>query len=129
MIDDNTLSLIQGALDRFHHFCDTFQVLRVRPNGFSLPRQHSLSHYHRLIRLFGAPNGLCSSITESKHIEVIKNLYWRSNHCNPLDQILVINQRLHKLAAAHIDFQSRGMLRGTVIIDVCARAGLLGMSS
>jgi hypothetical protein len=44
----------------------------VRPDGFALPRQHALVHYLMLIRLFGLPNGLCSSITESKHIKAVK---------------------------------------------------------
>lgn len=38
----------------------------LRPEGHLLPRQHSLVHYSALIRGFGAPNGLCSSITESR---------------------------------------------------------------
>ncbi|KAF9521566.1 hypothetical protein CPB83DRAFT_778511, partial [Crepidotus variabilis] len=35
-------------------------------------RQHALSHYVLLIILFGASNGYCSSITESKHIKAVK---------------------------------------------------------
>jgi hypothetical protein len=126
MIDDDTLSLIQVAIDRFHHFRDIFQVLGVRPTGFSLPRQHSLSHYHHLIRLFGSPNGLCSSITESKHIKSVKEPWRRSNRCNALGQILMTNQRLDKLAASRVDFKSRDMLRGVVLMDACMRAELLG---
>jgi hypothetical protein len=128
MIDDGSLSLIQDSLNRFHQYRVIFQILGVRPNGFSLPRQHSLSHYHQLIRLFGAPNGLCSSITESKHIKSVKEPQRRSNRCNALGQMLVINQRLDKLAAARIDFESRGMLRGTVLTDVHAHAGSPGKS-
>lgn len=127
MINDNSLSLIQIAIDRFHHFREIFQILGVRPTGFSLPRQHSLSHYPELIRLFGAPNGLCSSITESKHIKSVKEPWRRSNRCNALGQMLITNQRLDKLAAARINFESRGMLRGIVLMDACTRAGLLGM--
>ncbi|KAJ7913803.1 hypothetical protein B0H13DRAFT_2004115 [Mycena leptocephala] len=44
----------------------------VCPDGFCLPRQHSLTHYRYLSQEFGAPNGLCSSITESKHIKAVK---------------------------------------------------------
>jgi hypothetical protein len=126
MIDDDTLGLIQETLDRFHRYREIFQVLRVRPNGFSLPRQHSLSHYHHLIRLFGAPNGLCSSITESKHIKAVKEPWRRSNRCNPLGQILATNQRLDKLAAARSDFETRKMLEGMVLTDACERAGTRG---
>jgi hypothetical protein len=76
-----------------------------------LPRQHSLKHYCLLIQLFGAPNGLCSSITESKHIKAVKEPWRCSSRNEPLGQMLLTNQRLDKLAAAHADFQARGMLR------------------
>jgi hypothetical protein len=82
----------------------------IRPNGYSLPRQHSLVHYTFLIQEFGAPNGLCSSITESKHIQAVKEPYRRSSRYEALGQMLVTNQRLDKLAAARVDFQARGML-------------------
>ncbi|KAG2743052.1 hypothetical protein P692DRAFT_201841927 [Suillus brevipes Sb2] len=62
-------------------------------------------HHIHLIRLFGAPNGLCSSITESKHIKAVKEPWWR--------QMLVTNQCLDKLAAAWTDFMNCGMLSGT----------------
>jgi hypothetical protein len=63
-----------------------------------------MTHYSMLIRLFGAPNGLCSSITESKHIPAVKNSYQRSNRYQALLQMLLTNQRLDKLAAARADF-------------------------
>jgi hypothetical protein len=125
-MNDDTLSLIQLSLDRFYYCRAIFQVLGVRPAGFSLPRQHSLSHYPQLIRKFGAPNGLCSSITESKHIPSVKKSYRRSNRCNPMGQMLLTNQRMDKLAAARADFESRGMLGGTALTDACARAALPG---
>ncbi|KAJ7800738.1 hypothetical protein B0H14DRAFT_3784803 [Mycena olivaceomarginata] len=63
----------------------------------SLPRQHSLKHYPRFIRFFGSPNGLCSSITESKHIKAML-------------RTLV---RLDKLAALKAVLTLRGMMTGT----------------
>jgi len=63
-----------------------------------------------MIRLFGAPNGLCSSITEVKHIKAVKEPWRRSNRHKPLEQILLTNQRLDKLVAARIDFTQHGML-------------------
>lgn len=125
IFDDRTLASIQDAIERFHHYRQIFLLLGVRPEGFSLPRQHSLSHYHQLIRLFGAPNGLCSSITESKHIEAVKWTYRRSNRCNALCQMLLSNQRAAKLAAARSDFEARGMLKGMVLTEACERAGSL----
>lgn len=81
-------------------------------------------HYARGIHLFGAPNGLCSSITESKHIKAVKEPWRRSSRFNALGQMLLTNQRLDKLAASHNDFKSRGMLKGT-----CLSQALLTMGS
>ncbi|KAH0834698.1 hypothetical protein J3R83DRAFT_10225 [Lanmaoa asiatica] len=100
---------LQDALSRFHQYHEVFKNAGV-VQSFSLPRQHSLSHYFELIKQFGAPNGLCSSITESKHIKAVKMPYRRSSHHQALGQMLVINQRLDKLTSAQVDFQARGML-------------------
>ncbi|OBZ74460.1 hypothetical protein A0H81_05119 [Grifola frondosa] len=67
-----TLDQLNDALKRFHENRTIFQTTNVRPTGFSLPRQHSMVHYNHLIWDFAAPNGLCSSITESKHIVAVK---------------------------------------------------------
>ncbi|KAI0632415.1 hypothetical protein C8Q77DRAFT_1218797 [Trametes polyzona] len=115
VITTETLLQIEDALDRFHQHRVIFKEVGVRLAGFSLPRQHSLVHYPRLIQLFGAPNGLCSSITESKHIKAVKEPYRRSNRYEALGQMLLTNQRLDKLAAARLDFQSRGMLQGPCV--------------
>lgn len=111
ILDENSLDAMDTALANFHANREAFRC--VRPDGFSLPRQHSLVHYRRSIELFGAPNGLCSSITENKHIKAVKKPYRRSNRNRPLGQMLVTNQRLDKLAAARVDFTARGMLRGS----------------
>ncbi|KAI9431568.1 hypothetical protein H4582DRAFT_2113416 [Lactarius indigo] len=125
MFNDDTLGLVQNALDCFHHFRLIFQAVGVHLNGFSLPRQHSLCHYRHLIHLFGAPNGLCSSITESKHIKAIKEPWHRLNRCNTLGQMLIINQHLDQLAALCSYFESRGMLKSTVLADAYAPADAL----
>ncbi|KAI5980898.1 hypothetical protein EDD15DRAFT_2204812 [Pisolithus albus] len=110
VITDDTLSDLKNALDRFHYHREIFREVGVRVEGFSLPRQHSLVHYEALIRLFGAPNGLCTSITESKHITAVKKPWRRSSKYRALGQILRTNQRLAQLAAARSDFEARGML-------------------
>ncbi|KAF8977475.1 hypothetical protein BDQ17DRAFT_1403369 [Cyathus striatus] len=69
--ESHDLQELQDALNRFHKYCDVFIQPGVHDN-VSLPCQHSLSHYVYSIRLFGSPNGLCSSITESKHIKAVK---------------------------------------------------------
>ena len=72
VITEDTLVELKDALRRFHQYREVFRDIGVRVEGFSLPRQHSLVHYEALIRLFGAPNGLCTTITESKHITAVK---------------------------------------------------------
>ena len=110
VITEPDLIRLQEALDRFHKFRTIFETTGVRPHGISLPRQHALVHYASLIRLFGAPNGLCSSLMESKHIRAVKEPWRRSNRNQALGQMLVTNQRLDQLAAAQADFAARGML-------------------
>ncbi|KAG1753704.1 uncharacterized protein EDB91DRAFT_1242677 [Suillus paluster] len=100
IITEKTLKQIQEPLNRFYQYQKFFQTLNVVPT-FSLPRQHSLQHYLLLIRLFGAPNCLCSSITEAKHIKAVKELWRRSSRYKALGQMLVTNQHLDKLAASH----------------------------
>ncbi len=107
------LQQLEDALSRFHHHRTIFVTSGVRLDGISLPRQHSLIHYPSLIRNFGAPNGLCSSITESKHIRAVKEPWRRSSRNQPLGQMLVTNQRLDQLSTAHTDFKNRGMLSET----------------
>ncbi|KIK80886.1 hypothetical protein PAXRUDRAFT_157420, partial [Paxillus rubicundulus Ve08.2h10] len=84
-------------------YCEVFRATDIVPT-FSLPHQHSMKHYPSLICQFGTPNGLCSSITELKHIKAVKEPYCCSNHHNALGQMLLCNQCLDKLAVCHINF-------------------------
>jgi len=117
ILTEGDLDTLDTMLQRFHHYRVVFKDAGVRPEGFSLPRQHALVHYRRHIQNFGAPNGLCSSITESMHIAAVKKPWRRSSRYNALQQMLTINLRNDKLAAARIDFQSRGMLDGTCLSE------------
>ena len=116
-ITQTSLHALDDALHKFHHHHKIFQESGVRPTGFSLPCQHALVHYHRHIEKFGAPNGLSSSITESKHISAVKKPWRQSNHFEALGQMLTINSRNDKLAAARVDFSSRGMLNGSCLSE------------
>jgi hypothetical protein len=112
VLDDKDLEAIDAAVAEFHQERVAFNV--IRPDGYSLPRQHSIVHYRYLIQEFGAPNGLCSSITESKHIKAVKEPWRRSSRFEALGQMLVTNQRLDKLAAVRVNFQARGMLISSI---------------
>ncbi|KAG2124069.1 hypothetical protein BD769DRAFT_1628798 [Suillus cothurnatus] len=114
VITETSLNEIDDAVARFHQYREIFKVTEI-VSTFSLPRQHSIKHYNTLIRLFGAPNGLCSSITESKHIKAVKEPWRRSSCYKALGQMLVTNQRLDKLTASHQDFYAHGMLNGTCL--------------
>ncbi|KAH8071048.1 hypothetical protein BXZ70DRAFT_1058347 [Cristinia sonorae] len=116
VLTDTSLKQIENAIAAFHRHRKVFINVGVRPDGFSsLARQHSLDHYPEHIRAFGALNGLCSSITESKHIKAVKEPWRRSNRFEALGQMLLTNQRLDKLAAIKADFDARGMLVGSLL--------------
>ncbi|KAF8149984.1 hypothetical protein B0H34DRAFT_785236 [Crassisporium funariophilum] len=105
---------LEAALSRFHQHRSIFIETGVRI-GISLPRQHALKHYARSIRLFGSPNGLCSSITESKHIKAVKEPWRRSNRFNALSQMLRTLSRLDKIAAVRRQFERWGMMVGSAV--------------
>ncbi len=113
-INQDTIRKIEDCLHRFHTHRKVFQTTGVQ-SSFSLPCQHSLMHYIWAIQQFGAPNGLCTSLTESRHITTVKEPWRQSNWFEALRQILTINQRLHKLGAARADFEEHGMLKGNII--------------
>lgn len=117
-INEDTLIAIDAALARYHTERKIFEEVGVRDDNFSLPRQHSMVHYRALIQEFGAPNGLCSSITESKHIKAVKEPWRRSNRYNALGQMLVTNQRMDNIAASRVDFTDRGMLDAPVEVGL-----------
>ncbi|KAI9566660.1 hypothetical protein HD554DRAFT_2040198 [Boletus coccyginus] len=111
VITDSALSSISDAIEHFHCYREVFKRTGI-VSTFLLSCQHSVKHYPELVQLFGTPNGLCSSITENKHITAVKKPYRRLNKHKALGQILVTNQQLNKLSAAQTNFASRGMLNG-----------------
>ncbi|THU81212.1 hypothetical protein K435DRAFT_873567 [Dendrothele bispora CBS 962.96] len=108
-INEDSLKLIQDRLDAFHFYRQVFLTTGVR-QSFCLPRMHSMVHYPFLIQEFGAPNGLCSTITESRHITAVKRPWRRSNRWNALSQMLLTNQRIDKLLALRADLVERGLV-------------------
>ncbi|KAF9526782.1 hypothetical protein CPB83DRAFT_870278 [Crepidotus variabilis] len=108
------------ALEHFWECIEQFHELRaifietVVCVHTSLPRQHALSHYYRLIQLFGSPNGLCSSITESKHIKAVKEPWRRSSCFKALVQMLQSILRMEKMAALRRQLAQEGKLDGSL---------------
>ena len=119
IITEDSLKQLNVALHEFHESRQVFSGT-ARPGGpsaFSLPRQHAMVHYLDHIKNFGSPNGLCSSITESKHITAVKRPWRRTNKHAALPQMLKVNERLDKIAAARADFAARGMLYDSCLVQ------------
>jgi hypothetical protein len=108
-IGEDVLMELDDAIKRFHKYRQVFLDTYVREH-FDLPRQHALLHYPDLIRLFGAPNGHCTSITENAHIRFVKDIYRRSNRNHPLLQMLESNTRMSQLATARRRYTHCGLL-------------------
>jgi hypothetical protein len=101
-ISASALEHFRECIERFPKLCDAFIACGIREEML-LPCQHAFNHYYHLIIAFGSPNGLCSSITESKHIKAFK----------AIAQIVVTLLQLHKMAAARQHFTLLSMLKGT----------------
>jgi hypothetical protein len=86
-INSTALKTAEELVGKFHELRAVFIAEGVR-ESISLPRQHALTHYITSVPLFGSPNGLCSSITESKHIKAVKEPWQRSNRFKALAQML-----------------------------------------
>ncbi len=118
-IDTHALEELDDALSRFQEHRTIFVTTGIRSEqNLVPPRQHSADHYLLMIREFGAPNGLCTSITESKHIKAVKEPWRRSNRFKPLQQMLVNNERMDKLTAARAHFEAKGMLDSETALDL-----------
>jgi hypothetical protein len=111
-ITNTALRTAEILLARFRELRLIFVTECVR-DSISLPRQHALSHYITSITLFGSPNGLCSSITESKHIKAVKEPWRRSSRFKAIVQMLRVIVRLEKLVALHRRFVKENMLIGS----------------
>ncbi len=118
-----TLIELEKTLELFHDAQEVFVETGIREMESVPLRQYSLVHYPHLICEFGSPNGLCSFITESKHIKVVKEPWRRSNRWNALSQMLITNQWLNKLSASEAIFKSKKMLEGKVLTDMEHRLG------
>lgn len=112
VITSTALSAAQVLLDEFHTLRQIFIEEGIR-ESISLPRQHALPHYITSIPLFGSPNGLCSSITESKHIKAVKEPWRRSSRFRALPQMLRTIVRLEKLSSLRRRFLREQLLIGT----------------
>jgi len=108
----SALKHFHDCVDWFHRLSDIFVVSSVHAL-ISLPCQYALFHYYLSIQLFGSPNGLCSSITKSKHIKDVKEPWRCSSHYKALNQMLRTILWLDKMAALCQIFVKQGMMADT----------------
>ena len=111
-ITSDNLIDFESHLQHFYQTRPVFVEEGVR-TSISLPRQHAILHYTMGIERFGAPNGLCSSITESLHIRAIKDPWRRSSKHNAICQMLQTVSRTDKLEAKRRSLQNQGYLMGS----------------
>jgi hypothetical protein len=111
-IDSQTLEYFQDYVQTYHDLRTVFLEAGLRIS-LSMPRQHALSHFYQGIHLFGSPNGLCSSITESEHIRSVKDPWRMSSQFRALIQMLRTIQRTEKMQALRRRFEDNGMLQGS----------------
>ena len=108
VISANVLQWVKKTVENFHEYRKIFKAVGI-VDDFNLPRQHVIVHYPRFIQQFGAPNGLCTSITESKHKHV-KTAYKHTNRVAPVEQMTKYSERMDKMSAQYTEYQRRGML-------------------
>lgn len=106
------LKRFRENVERFYQLRNVFIDTGVR-DSISLPCQHALKHFYHSIHLFGSPNGLCSSITESKHIKAVKEPWRRSSRYQALIQMLRVITRMEKMSALRRILSDRNLLIGT----------------
>jgi hypothetical protein len=111
-ITSKALVKMESLLQEFHEARNFFLDNDVLSKVVA-PRQHALTHYARGIRLFGALNGLCSSITESKHIVAVKKPWRQSSRNAPIFQMMLRITRLEKLAGLTAYLSSLQLTWGT----------------
>lgn len=110
-ITSKSLQRFKSLVERFHELRNIFITTGVR-KSISLPRQHAFPHFFYKIQLFASPNGTCTSLTESKHIKVVKEPWRRSNRFRALVQMLRIIIRMEKMAAQKRLLTRAGLLSG-----------------
>ncbi|EGO27012.1 hypothetical protein SERLADRAFT_436843 [Serpula lacrymans var. lacrymans S7.9] len=101
----------------------TFKDTRHPQQISSIPNNISKS-WCQANQVFSTASALNDALLPP-HSSAVKKPWCRSSKNKALGQMLLINQRLDKLAASRISFTSRGMLSGTVLSDTYIQAGLL----
>jgi hypothetical protein len=106
---DETLVLLTESLTAFHNNKDIFIELGIR-DAFNIPKIHSMQHYVRSIRNYGATDNYNTEYTERLHIDLAKDAYKSTNSKDEFTQMTLWLERREKVIrhAAFIQWQLSG---------------------
>ena len=93
---DETLSLLDDALERFHDNKNIFIDLGIQ-DSFNIPKLHSAKHYTQYIRLYGTLDNYNTEYTERLHIDLAKDAYRATNRKDEFSQMTVWLERKEKI--------------------------------
>ncbi|THU87904.1 hypothetical protein K435DRAFT_680843 [Dendrothele bispora CBS 962.96] len=93
---DQTLILLQDALERFHKDKDIFIDLGIREH-FQLPKLHFLNHYVQKIKFLGTLDNSNTEHTERLHIDLAKDAYRATNRKDEYFQMIKWLERKEKV--------------------------------
>ena len=93
---DETLALLEDALEHFHNNKEIFVDLGIR-DAFNIPKLHFASHYVDYIKLYGTLDNFNTKYTERLHIDLAKNAYAATNHKDEFTQMAVWLEQKEKI--------------------------------
>ena len=93
---DDTLVLLEEALDRFHENKSIFVDMGIR-DSFNLPKLHFAKHYMDLVKLFGTTNNYNTEYTKRLHIDLAKHAYAATNYKDEFTQMTIWLERKEKV--------------------------------
>jgi hypothetical protein len=92
---DDTLLLLEDALDRFHQNKSIFVDMGIC-DSFNLPKLHFAKHYVELVKLFGTTDNYNTEYTERLHIDLAKHAYAATNYKDEFTQMTIWLERKEK---------------------------------
>lgn len=101
--DDDTIGYMKICLRRMAYLARP-AFAKYRPGdkakiGFNIPKFHVMVHYPYWLKLYGCPDGFCTSHGEAAHKYCVKDFYPRTDRKDYLVQILYHNTRRVKMLA------------------------------
>ena len=98
--NDETLALLEDALEQFHENKDIFIDLGVR-EAFNIPKLHFTKHYANFIKLYGTLDNFNTEYTKRLHIDLAKDAYAATNHKDEFTQMTLWLERKEKILRHH----------------------------